>query len=562
MSGQLFGPLALALTAFVCGTLFHHLQWWVPADPVKLGNPSLQPVDNVRPPAVASGSFNVQTHQSNCLAFPDEDAPHRRLEDESVRHLVEEPVLQKKGKDKHGRDADFVPLPFDAFTESSLPFAQASNTPGEGWLNPDVFRKAESMQNSFQSAMPFPHIEIDNFLRADAAESLLKDFPAFESGNYLNEFGLPGLKSIKPDLRSISPMYASFWKYLGSAEFLHTMSKITGIPNLLADPTMFGGGTHENKHGQNLNIHVDFNYNRNRRWHRRVNVLLYMNKQWENHWGGRIELHKNPWEPTSEDTHRTYNISFNKAVLFATSEISWHGFRAIQLPEHIRPYVSRKLISIYLYTRERPAAETAPPHSTFYVPDKAPEPCPGGASKKLLSVIKYRDDWLQHYMNLEKSTNGQLDDLLRVQMMVLQQRVHGASPKHISEGFYPDGWVAPQGWLDLQEPIGGGSKNVSIAGSFNLHGKANKMAGHTITFTILEETDHVTNKVGRATVAGAESGDFEANIQLDRTIPPGGPPTMLTLVVDSEADGNVMPNDDRSLAFVLRRLHFDGLNMI
>lgn len=129
-----------------------------------------------------------------------------------------------------------------------------------GLLNDTFLLHAGDLQPQFTHAEPFPHISIDNFMKHEVAEKLLHDFPLFESANNLDEFGKPGLKAIQPDLRSISPAYAELWKYVCSVEFLEAMSQVTGIRNLLCDPTFFGGGTHENKHGQRLDTHIDYNY--------------------------------------------------------------------------------------------------------------------------------------------------------------------------------------------------------------------------------------------------------------------------------------------------------------
>lgn len=165
----------------------------------------------------------------------------------------------------------------------------------------------------FSNNHPFPHIRLKNFLEPKIAEMLYDDFPPFESGHYLNEFGRPGGKSTQPNLKNISLNYKLFHSYIGSPLFLSHMSAITGIPNLLNDPYMFGAGTHENRHGQALNIHVDFNYNRQETWHRRVNLLLYLNKEWDSEWGGLIEFHSNPW--SRQDEKKQYDISFNSAVI-------------------------------------------------------------------------------------------------------------------------------------------------------------------------------------------------------------------------------------------------------
>jgi hypothetical protein len=233
-------------------------------------------------------------------------------------------------------------------------------------ISKSVLSASSRLQSEFQTAKPFKHVCIDNFLVEEAAEQALHDFPAFDNRKAINEFGEVGRKAVHSNLAEISPFFADMYAWLFSRDFLESMSAITGIADLIGDPTLYGGGTHENLHGQALDPHVDFNYVAGGQAHRRVNLLIYLNKEWQADWGGSIELHSNPREPATNDI-KSFNVGFNRAVLFETNEYSWHGFPRIHLPESERDHRSRKCLSIYLYTRSRPAEEIAGTHGTFYV---------------------------------------------------------------------------------------------------------------------------------------------------------------------------------------------------
>ncbi len=239
------------------------------------------------------------------------------------------------------------------------------------------------------------------------AEQALSDFPAFDRRNAINEFGNVGRKSVNTKLKEISPFYADLYNYLFSEDFLSAMSAITGIPDLISDPTMYGGGTHENLDGQGLDPHVDFNYLPGGGGHRRVNLLIYLNKEWDISWGGAIEMHSNPRRPETNEIH-AYNVTFNRAVMFETNEYSWHGFPRIQLPQEKKDWLSRKCLSIYLYTRTRPADEIAGSHGTFYVPRpmdpkiKAGLTLTGDDAQQLHNGYRRRDDQIEMYQKLEE----------------------------------------------------------------------------------------------------------------------------------------------------------------
>lgn len=238
-------------------------------------------------------------------------------------------------------------------------------------IAPAVLADAASAARRFAEATPFRHVQIDGFLDPALCEALRRDFPGFEARHALNEMGEVGGKAVRMDVRDISDAYRRLDAYLQTREFLDYVSIVTGIPGLLYDPDYVGGGTHENRHGQGLDAHVDFNYHPRTRWHRRLNLIVYLNPEWDEAWGGSLELHSDPWNAAANRTLRVPPL-FNKAVIFETNEVSWHGFAAIDLPPERRE-LSRKSFAIYLYTRERPAAETAPPHATIYVPDAMPE---------------------------------------------------------------------------------------------------------------------------------------------------------------------------------------------
>jgi hypothetical protein len=237
-------------------------------------------------------------------------------------------------------------------------------------LDPRVRHDAPQLSMAFAKAQPFRHIVIDNFLAPEACADLLAQFPPFERGNARNEAGEPGAKSTVERIRGLGPSYTALDDLIQTREFLDLVGQITGIPQLLYDPWYFGGGTHENRTGQDLDPHVDFNRHPGNRWHRRLNLIVYLNHEWSDTWGGSLELHSDPRAPN--DTVQLITPLYNRAVIFETTETSWHGFARIALPEE-KKSLSRKSIALYFYTVDRPEEELADTHSTIYVDRPLPE---------------------------------------------------------------------------------------------------------------------------------------------------------------------------------------------
>lgn len=228
-----------------------------------------------------------------------------------------------------------------------------------------VLANADALRARFSGATPFRHAVIEDFLEPSFVQALLAEFPAFECGNFRNEDGVDGGKSTVERIRGLGPAYAALDDCIRSRDFLDLVGRITGIPDLLYDVDYFGGGTHENRDGQGLDNHIDFNYHPGTGWHRRLNLIVYLNPQWEDAWGGALELHRDPYDPDNDETVAVTPL-FNRCVIFETTEHSWHGFPRIELPAQHRD-LSRRSIALYFYTRERPEEQTASRHSTVYV---------------------------------------------------------------------------------------------------------------------------------------------------------------------------------------------------
>lgn len=280
-------------------------------------------------------------------------------------------------------------------------------------IDRNVHARSDVLRTQFQSAFPFRHLVIDDFLSRDYADALLAQFPDFERGNARNEDGSLGGKSTVERIRDLGPAYAQLDDLIQTREFLELVGQITGIDNLLYDPWYFGGGTHENRHGQDLDAHIDFNKHPMEPWHRRLNLIVYLNHRWDDAWGGSLQLHSDP----RSEQNQTITVTplFNRAVIFETTEWSWHGFPSIQLPDPERS-LSRKSVALYFYTTDRPADELADTHSTVYVDRPLPDRYAEGYTlraddvQELKVLLKRRDMHNQRLYRDISNVTRQLED--------------------------------------------------------------------------------------------------------------------------------------------------------
>jgi len=193
---------------------------------------------------------------------------------------------------------------------------------------------------------PFPHIVIDDFISTKAVENILAEWP--------EEMELTDRDTaIKRFTRKLPPQAKKLIKRLNSKEFILELEKITGIQGLKPDKELRGGGLHEIKRGGYLKMHVDFNQLPGPVY-RRVNLLIYLNKDWNPEWGGQLLL-------GARGEKKVEPIA-GRAVIFLTSETSWHGHPyPLECPENR----SRRSIALYYYTKKKPEWFTKK-HTTVY----------------------------------------------------------------------------------------------------------------------------------------------------------------------------------------------------
>jgi hypothetical protein len=216
----------------------------------------------------------------------------------------------------------------------------------------------------YRSAAPFPHIVLDDFFVPDALGLVHDEFPRLDhaSGD-IKRFDDPNqLKLASTGEAQFGPHTRAFMHFLNSLPFLQFLSALTGIHALLPDPYFEGGGLHEIKSGGYLKIHADFNKHSVTGLDRRLNVLVYLNRDWHEEWGGHLEL----WDRGMRGAEVRALPVYNRMVVFTTTGNSYHGH-----PEPVRcpPERSRRSLALYYYTLGRPREEQVPDgkrHTTLF----------------------------------------------------------------------------------------------------------------------------------------------------------------------------------------------------
>ena len=220
-----------------------------------------------------------------------------------------------------------------------------------------------ALRDTVRASKPVPWFAIDNFLEPEFAEECRLSFPSFADAEKMGrKFSAVNEKNKVQitDSSKFAPPLQKLNNVLSSQEWLDTMSFVMDMPHLLEDASLTGGGIHETGPRGHLDVHLDFNWLRERDMHRRLNILVYFNKDWQDSWGGDFEL----WDKDVTVCQQRFAPVFNRCVVFNTNEISYHGVRSVTCPEG----QSRKSFAAYYYTKAASPDFTGQFRNTLFKP--------------------------------------------------------------------------------------------------------------------------------------------------------------------------------------------------
>ena len=216
-----------------------------------------------------------------------------------------------------------------------------------------------ALREQYVNARPFPHIVLDNLFPNEILEEVLDDFPRPDEIAW-RKFDNPTEKKLGYwHENPLRPRIQLFLYEMNSAPLLQFLEALTGIEGLVSDPYYGGAGPHQIERGGFLKVHVDFNWHPLLKLDRRLNLLVYLNKDWKEEYGGHLEL----WNRDVSRCEQKVLPVFNRTVLFSTTDFSYHGHpNPLACPEGR----TRKSVSFYYYSNGRPDEERSAPHDTIF----------------------------------------------------------------------------------------------------------------------------------------------------------------------------------------------------
>lgn len=246
-----------------------------------------------------------------------------------------------------------------------------------------VFNDFAKHKEDFQNGQPIPHIVIDNFLEESLAEKILSEFPNINDKIWYEYNNAIENKKTYNHWESFPEHTYQLFSYLNSPEYVHTLEQLFDNLTLYADIGLNGGGWHIHGPGGKLNVHLDYSIHSKLKLERRLNIIIYLNKNWNDEWGGDLGFYSHDKiNNVPKALVKAIMPSFNRAIVFDTTCNSWHGLPA---PIRCPAAVTRKSLAIYYLSEPRRLADAR--KKALFSPYKEQQ-----NNEEILKLIRKRSD--------------------------------------------------------------------------------------------------------------------------------------------------------------------------
>jgi Rps23 Pro-64 3,4-dihydroxylase Tpa1-like proline 4-hydroxylase len=227
-------------------------------------------------------------------------------------------------------------------------------------INPEISVASKSLNPVYSNAAEFPHIVFDNFI-----DKTILDDVSREALHIVNDekqetrewrMGMADDhqdQMLKRGIRELDkmPMYMNLLcRYFNNEEFMRFLRDLTGISDLVPDWGLEGGGFHVTYPGGLLGIHHDFNYKDDMapvRMYRKVNILVYLNEEWQKNWKGALEL----WKSDLTDDFKTLQPKYGRAIIFNIEDAPHGHPHPLECPNE----ETRRSLAFYYYSEIPPS---------------------------------------------------------------------------------------------------------------------------------------------------------------------------------------------------------------
>ncbi len=206
-----------------------------------------------------------------------------------------------------------------------------------------LMAEKDRFREQFVAGKPYPHVVIDNFFDPEVLDRVMADFPSQSGRDWIKYDTENEIKQTSRGIADLSAFTQAFFMQICAEPMMKFLREVTGHQDLVPDPLFHGGGLHESFRGGWLNVHVDWTQHPVLPLARRLNLIIYLNRDWDPAWGGALDL----CDHVTKHADTQVVPIFNRAVIFETNDQTLHGF-----PEPLTCPVdhSRKSISLFYWS--------------------------------------------------------------------------------------------------------------------------------------------------------------------------------------------------------------------
>lgn len=216
----------------------------------------------------------------------------------------------------------------------------------------------DTLRDTFLNEQPIPLIVLDNFLPIETAANLESELDSISNTEWKRFTRRDSYMEEYNQLFKL-PVASNLVNQIHSSNVIKLLENLTDIPGIIPDPHLIGAGYSRSYRNNSLKVHTDFNWNESIRAHRALSLIVYLNSQWEDSWGGNLDF----YDKSNQVVVKSISPLFNRAIIWKYNHLGFHGYpQPLQCPDN----TYRKTIRLFFYVTNSEYNLIDPPHRSLY----------------------------------------------------------------------------------------------------------------------------------------------------------------------------------------------------
>ncbi|AWH86726.1 2OG-Fe(II) oxygenase [Flavobacterium album] len=204
-----------------------------------------------------------------------------------------------------------------------------------------------------KSSTAIGYFFLDDLLPKEMATEIYRAFPP--AGEMVHKKSIREDKYVAAQMNKYNPLLEEIIYAFQDKRIVDVVSEICGLSGIMPDEHLYAGGISAMGYKQFLNPHLDNSHDKDRERWRVLNLLYYVTTDWNEEYGGNLEL----WPDGMRQKQVTIYSKFNRLAVMATHNKSLHSVSPV-IYEGLRCCVSN-----YYFSKE-PLQQTDTFHVTSF----------------------------------------------------------------------------------------------------------------------------------------------------------------------------------------------------